>query len=312
MRFKDCTRNKKAMVNDLPVKILYREPTISDGFNVNVMFIGSGKTEWVRHLDIRPFVEEPAEPPAHKFQVGDLVDATWIEGKITWRCVGGKIDMNDGKTLPYHVTGEWTAVPPRGVIKSLWTGDVRPHVPAPKVEPVKAPEVGTPEWAEEMGRTGKRVVGDCFYGIIEYIQLVGANWLSNEGQTVGSPTGGNWASTVWSIYTPPAEAKPAPVPEKHDALEAAKREAESIYKGTRVTPMSVREVVEIGFRAGQKAAQGPDAIAHDLDAVAKSNAISVLKSKLSQLNEESSKVVLKLADDRKSINAAIEILKGGE
>lgn len=199
-----------------------------------------GETGHYSHLDLRLVQGSTAKPEAkaHKFQVGDLVDCD--EDKIgnTSAVIGGMIVGGSG--------GERLV---KGVLycghyankekEASWVPYqlIRPHVPAPKVEPVKAP-----------------------------------------------------------------------VAEKVDALEAAKREAchaLSISTDAGVRDGIGRAIirgVEIGFRAGQKAAQGPYAIA-------------VLEAKRGQVSrnlEHHRRMVDNGKGALECINGAIAILKGGE
>ena len=65
--------------------------------------------------------------------------------------------------------------------------------------------VGSPEWAEEMGKNGFKVRG-CHWGTsIAYIIFDGKVWINHLGQKVLPPTDLVWGTTVWSIVTEPEQ-----------------------------------------------------------------------------------------------------------
>lgn len=256
-----------------------------------------------------------AKTPAPKFQVGDLVDCDAYYAPKA-KCAGGKIAKGPDQDGEYEVTGNWSC---GNVWRFTRASQMRHHVPAKAEAP--APKEGTPEWAEAMGKAGHRVRHNRMLADAAFIRVVNGEWKWNNGADGFSPLDGK-KDNVWSIYTPPAEEKPA-MPEtlsgriyelaksKTDALEAAKREAMSNWKGNKSVQEGIEEGVEIGFRAGQKAAQATR-VATSISS--NEFVIATLEDAISAKRIECNQHVAnadKASDEIGKLGEAIAILKGG-
>jgi len=160
------------------------------------------------------------QPAAWVPQVGDLVDCDEDKEEFTSIVTAGKVLSGQGdecliKGALYR--GEYAF--PEKEASYVRTKFIRPHVPAAK----EAPKVGSAEWAEEMGKQGKKVKHTSMAG--NWIELrPDGKWYFDDGCMV-SPKGEGPVSklpkwkegTFWSIYDDKkCEKCGQMIPEKND------------------------------------------------------------------------------------------------